>query len=211
LNIAEHRWTEKRVPYEESIRVPIIVRYDPATQLTASTDQQFVLNLDFAQTFANLADTSAPGAQGASVLPLLAGDSTGWRTDFLIEHWENTVQVPAYCAVRNQQYLYVEYQTGEQELYDLKTDPYELTNLASDPTQASTLSTLHGRMVQLCSPPPPGSRRSGEPQTQPSLTVRGGRPMWPFGRCGVAFRWATLERPAAILANPGTVKRRSQE
>jgi N-acetylglucosamine-6-sulfatase len=156
LNIAEHRWTEKRVPYEESIRVPIIVRYDPATDLTARTDPHFVLNLDFAQTFANLADTAAPGAQGASVLPLLAGDAAGWRTDFLIEHWENKVQVPAYCAVRNQQYLYVEYETGEQELYDLKTDPYELTNLASDPTQASTLSTLHGRMVQLCSPPPPG-------------------------------------------------------
>jgi arylsulfatase A-like enzyme len=156
LNIAEHRWTEKRVPYEESIRVPIIVRYDPATDLTARTDPHFVLNLDFAQTFANLADTAAPGAQGASVLPLLAGDANGWRNDFLIEHWENHVQVPAYCAVRNQQYLYVEYQTGEQELYDLTTDPYELTNLASDPTRATALSTLHSRMVQLCSPPPPG-------------------------------------------------------
>jgi arylsulfatase A-like enzyme len=156
LNIAEHRWTEKRVPYEESIRVPIIVRYDPATGLTARTDPHFVLNLDFAQTFANLADTAAPGAQGASILPLLAGDANGWRNDFLIEHWENHVQVPAYCAVRNQQYLYVEYQTGEQELYDLTTDPYELTNLASDPTRATALSTLHSRMVQLCSPPPPG-------------------------------------------------------
>jgi N-acetylglucosamine-6-sulfatase len=156
LNIAEHRWTEKRVPYEESIHVPIIVRYDPATRTTASTDAHFVLNLDFAQTFANLANVSAPGAQGASTLPLLAGDAAGWRTDFLIEHWENKVQVPAYCAVRNQQDLYVEYETGEQELYDLTADPYELTNLASDPTRATTLSALHSRMAQLCSPPPPG-------------------------------------------------------
>src|SRR5436190_22581523 len=77
LNIAEHRWTEKRVPYEESIRVPIIVRYDPATDLTARTDPHFALNLDFAQTFANLADTAAPGAHGATVLPLLAGDANG--------------------------------------------------------------------------------------------------------------------------------------
>ena len=156
LSIAEHRWTEKRVPYEESIRVPMIVRYDPATRLTASTDPRFVLNLDIARTFANLANTSAPGARGASFLPLLAGDARGWRTDFLIEHYENDVQVPAYCAVRNQQDLYVEYETGEQELYDLQADPYELTNLASDPTQATTLSTLHARMAQLCSPPPPG-------------------------------------------------------
>ena len=156
LNIAEHRWTEKRVPYEESIRVPMIVRYDPATAMTASTDTQFVLNTDFAPTFANLANVPAPGADGSSILPLLPGDTSGWRSDFLIEHYENHVDVPAYCGVRNQQYMYVEYQTGEQELYDLKMDPYELTNLASDPTQASTLSALHARMVQLCSPPPPG-------------------------------------------------------
>jgi arylsulfatase A-like enzyme len=134
----------------------MIVRYDPATDLTARTDAHFVLNLDFAQTFANLADTAAPQAQGASLLPLLADDATGWRTDFLIEHYENHVQVPAYCAVRNQQYLYVEYETGEQELYDLNADPYELTNLAGDTASAATLSSLHTRMVQLCSPPPPG-------------------------------------------------------
>ena len=65
-------------------------------------------------------------------------------------------QAKGVAGVKSASPVYVEYQTGEQELCDLKMDPYELTNLASDPTQASTLSALHARMVQLCSPPPPG-------------------------------------------------------
>ncbi len=157
LNFGEHRWTEKKVPYEESIRVPMIVRYDPITQQTARTDSHFLLNVDFAQTFAAAAGVSAPGAEGANFLPLLGGQTSGWRTDFLIEHANATkVQVPAYCAVRNQWYLYVKYATGEQELYDLANDPYELQNQASNPSYSSVRSTLYARMVQLCTPPPPG-------------------------------------------------------
>jgi N-acetylglucosamine-6-sulfatase len=145
------------VPYEESIRVPMIVRYDPVTQQTARTDAHFLLNVDFAPTFAAAAGVSAPGAEGANFLPLLGGNASGWRTNFLIEHANATkVQVPAYCAVRNQRYLYVKYETGEQELYDLRNDPYELQNQASNPTYSSVRSTLYARMVKLCTPPPPG-------------------------------------------------------
>jgi arylsulfatase A-like enzyme len=50
----------------------------------------------------------------------------------------------------------VEYQTGEEELYDLDSDPYELQNLAGDPAHAALQATLHQRMLELCSPPPPG-------------------------------------------------------
>ena len=157
LNMGEHRWTDKKVPYEESIRVPMIVRYDPITQQTARTETHFLLNVDFAPTFAAAAGVASPGAEGVNFLPLLAGNASGWRTDFLIEHANATkVVVPPYCAVRNTNWIYVEYSTGEQELYDLVNDPYELQNLAGDPAYSSTQASMHARMLQLCKPPPPG-------------------------------------------------------
>jgi N-acetylglucosamine-6-sulfatase len=157
LNLGEHRWTDKRVPYEESIRVPLIVRYDPITDNVARTDDHLVLNLDYASTFAAAGGTSAPGSEGANLLPLLAGNSAGWRSDFLIEHANaDTGSVPPYCGVRNAQYIYVKYSTGEEELYDLTKDPFELQNRASDPAYAQIRSSMYARMVQLCSPPPPG-------------------------------------------------------
>ena len=159
LQFGEHRLISKKVPYEESIRVPVIIRYDPVTDRTPRTDDHLVLNLDFAQTFAAAAGVGAPGAEGRSMLPLLPGTPTPWRKDFLIEHWEPPSTpnwVPAYCAVRTTRYLYVEYVTGEEELYDLRKDPYELQNVAADPAQAPLKSTLHAEMVRLCSPPPPG-------------------------------------------------------
>ena len=128
-----------------------------STQQTAATNSHFLLNVDFAPTFAAAAGVASPGAEGANFLPLLAGNATGWRSDFLIEHANATkVQVPAYCAVRNRHWIYVEYETGEQELYNLVSDPYELQNLAGDPSYATTQSNLHARMLQLCNPPPPG-------------------------------------------------------
>jgi N-acetylglucosamine-6-sulfatase len=158
LSIGEHRWSNKKAPYEEDIRVPIIARYDALMHQTPSTDGHLVLNLDFAPTFAAAAGTSSPGAEGASFLPLLNGTSIGWRTDFLIEHADTrAVTVPTYCAVRNERYKYVEYSTGEEELYDLSADPYELDNRANSvqPPYRSVRVQMHHRTVRLCSPPPP--------------------------------------------------------
>jgi N-acetylglucosamine-6-sulfatase len=167
LSIGEHRWSNKKAPYEEDIRVPIIARYDALMHQTSSIDTHLVLNLDFAPTLAAVGGTTAPGAEGANFLPLLNGTATGWRSDFLIEHADTrVVTVPAYCAVRDERYIYVEYSTTdplgnrEQELYDLQKDPYELSNLLiTDPANPKVIATraaMYNRMVQLCSPPPPG-------------------------------------------------------
>jgi N-acetylglucosamine-6-sulfatase len=150
-----HRWTAKQVVWDEAARVPIVVRYDPLTQGDAGTDTNLVLNLDFAPTFAALAGVSAPGSEGLSLLPLLEPDPPTLRDDFLIEHWGGGT-VPAYCAVRTQQYKYVEYATGEEELYDLNADRYELQSRDKDEAYAATKAALHARLLQLCSPPPPG-------------------------------------------------------
>jgi N-acetylglucosamine-6-sulfatase len=144
------------VPWDEAIRVPFIVRYDPLTNGTPRTSSDMVLNLDLAPTFADAAGISAPGAEGMSFLPLLSPKPPQWRTDFLIEHWGGIDGVPAYCGVRTEEYKYVEYQTGEEQLYDLVVDPYEMDNKASDPHFKAIKEAMHRRLVELCSPPPPG-------------------------------------------------------
>jgi arylsulfatase A-like enzyme len=157
----EHRWPGKKVPYESSIRVPMVIRYDPLTQLTAWTRPRLALNVDVAPTFADAAGVAAPGAEGASLLPLLRGPVSSWRTDFLVEHANSTNQgVPPYCAVRTARFKFVKYSDGFEELYDLQNDPYELNNLlVTDPTSSDVIArrdSMYTRMVRLCQPPPPG-------------------------------------------------------
>ena len=125
----EHRWASKNVPYEESIRVPLVVRYDAMTAGAARTDEHLVLNIDLAPTFAGLAGTWLPNVDGLSLVPLLRSRSFGWRTDFLIEHLNlGSVGPPTFCAVRDERHKLVRYGNGERELYDLHADPLELRN-----------------------------------------------------------------------------------
>jgi hypothetical protein len=86
----------------------------------------------------------------------MRGNDANWRTNFLVEHAVVTSQAPAYCAVRNQRYMFVKYADGEKELYDLSTDPYELNNLAGEAAYGDVVDHLYSRLVVLCNPPPPG-------------------------------------------------------
>jgi N-acetylglucosamine-6-sulfatase len=165
--LGEHRIKNKKVPYEESIRVPMIIRYDPLTS-TPRTDPHLALNIDLAPTMAELAGVSDPGVEGASLMPILNGTVTDWRTDFLVEHmagggpaddrpkFVNDIFIPRYCEVRSETFTYVDYlDTLEEELYDLTLDPYQLSNVATDPSYASTLDQMRTREAELCNPPPP--------------------------------------------------------
>jgi N-acetylglucosamine-6-sulfatase len=138
----------------------LIVRYDPITGQEPTTDTHLIVNTDLAPTWAALAGVDAPNVDGMSFLPLLDGSATSWRSDFLLEHLFETLShpVPTYCGVRNTRYVYVEYSTGEEELYDLSADPFELNNLAGsqDPQDMQIRSAMHSRLLELCSPPPPG-------------------------------------------------------
>jgi N-acetylglucosamine-6-sulfatase len=150
----EHRWLGKVAPYEESIRVPLVVRYD-AANATSRTDTHLLTNLDLAPTWASLAGTAMPGAEGHSFLPMISDPSFPWRDDFLVEHLGSTFKVPTFCEVRDRRYELTQYETGEEELYDLSTDPFQLQNRADDPLLASVRSSLLDRMRTLCSPAPP--------------------------------------------------------
>jgi N-acetylglucosamine-6-sulfatase len=152
----EHRLTGKGVPYEESIRVPLVLRYDPLiTQ--PRVDGHFVLNLDLAPTFAAAAGTGLPDADGRSLLPLAAGLSPRWRKQFLVEHLNlRGAGTPTYCAVRTGRYAWIDYGSGEKELYDLRYDPFELTNRSTSPRYRAPRLRLRRRLRHLCKPPPPG-------------------------------------------------------
>jgi arylsulfatase A-like enzyme len=169
ITYGEHRWTEKKiVPYEESIRVPYAIRYDP---LTAGEPDlgQLALNIDLAPTFADLAHVPAPGAEGRSLLPLLQGSMLGdpppWRRSFLIENSRAApsqgppISVPPYCAARSARYLFVEYGTGARELYDLRKDRFELENLVHKRAYAKVRLRMAQRAEELCVPRPPGFDR----------------------------------------------------
>jgi arylsulfatase A-like enzyme len=152
--LGEHRFINKVAPYDESIRVPFVVRYDPLVK-AARTDDHLVVNIDVAPTFAAVAGATAPGASGMDLLPLLRSPAVPWRDQFLIES-KTVAGVPAYCGIRSTRYTYVHYlASGEQELYDLRTDPYELTNVAADRRYRDVVSRLRRDAERSCRPPPP--------------------------------------------------------
>ena len=153
----EHRWLKKEVPYEEAIRVPLVVRADAIA--ARSRDEHLVANVDLAPTIADAAGVDLPDAEGASLLPLMRGETPPWRSALLIEHVRGTNPIPTYCAIRTPNQLFVRYETGERELYDLVSDPAQLENLAGTrpALEARLETTLHG----LCDPPPPGFTNGG--------------------------------------------------
>ncbi len=159
IAIGEHGWTYKLTPYEESIRVPLVIRYDPLTDGTRS--DALAANVDIAPTIAALAGALAPGAQGRSLLPILEDTAAAVHEEILIEHVEyrsdhGRPDPPTYCAVRTPNRLFVHYASGEEELYDLDRDPWQLRNLARVPPRREELTALRRRTMQLCRPKPPG-------------------------------------------------------
>jgi N-acetylglucosamine-6-sulfatase len=156
----EHRWRYKEVPYEVSIRIPFLLRFDPLTSTRAGEiEDRLVLNADLAPTFLELAGVAPAGAMdGRSLVPLLQGGAAGWRGSFLIEYLRDDrgyrPEVPTYCALRTGRWKYIVYASGYRELYDLENDPSELRNVADD--RSGVGRRLHRRLEKLCSPPPPG-------------------------------------------------------
>ncbi|TMA67848.1 MAG: sulfatase [Deltaproteobacteria bacterium] len=151
-----HRWKPKQCEYEECMRDPLIVRYAPLVP-RARKDSRITLNIDFAQTFAELAGaTPDPGVEGRSLVPLLDGSATSWRTDMLNEHWNG--KIPTFAQVRGlftkpggtpHIWKYVELVSGEKELYNLDRDPFELSNVAGNSSNAALVATMAARLREL--------------------------------------------------------------
>ncbi len=143
----EHRLITKNVPYEESIRVPLVVRA-PMFGATARLDPTLVQNIDLPVTIAALAGATVPDdVDGVSLVPLLRGEAVTPRDAALIEMYRG--DRPPDVAVRTRRYKYVKLGTGEEELYDLQQDPYELTNQVANPAYARTVASLRTRLAAL--------------------------------------------------------------
>ncbi|MBT3339001.1 MAG: sulfatase [Anaerolineae bacterium] len=136
LTTGDHRFGfDKNCPYEACILTPFIV-YAPDLYAPRLDTEHLVANIDLAPTFAELAGLESPSTvDGLSLVPLLENTSATWREEILIEHWPTEEGVgsivPEFYAIRSTTWKYVEYITGEKELYDLVNDPYELNNLAN--------------------------------------------------------------------------------
>ena len=145
--LGAHRREDKRLMYEESIRVPLLLRFpplvDPGTIISATA-----LTIDLAPTLLDLAGAAIPDVmQGASWLPLLSGDASAWRPAFLYEYFPEPwlPGIPRIQGVRTPDWKlmrYPEIADDVDELYDLTSDSLELNNLITDPAYADILAEL---------------------------------------------------------------------
>jgi arylsulfatase A-like enzyme len=165
--LGDHGWFDKRFMYEESLRMPFILRY-PRLVAAGSSFDAIVLNLDVAQTLLDLAgvEPSAP-MQGRSLVPLLRGERpSNWRTSLYYRYWmhlDGSHGVWAHRGVRTARHKLVHYygegmdQPGarddprpeEWELFDLEADPFELHSLHADPGHAELMASLRSELRRL--------------------------------------------------------------
>ena len=150
----EHRREGKVVPYEESIRIPLVIRWDRLGGLPR-TEHSVVENIDLAPTLVQAGGASAGGFDGRTLMPLLTGQSVDWRHHMLIEH--AGPGAPSYCADRTPKEIFVHYATGEEEYYRLGSgsDLYERTNKISASKFRSRIATLRDKLRTMCTPLPP--------------------------------------------------------
>jgi arylsulfatase A-like enzyme len=147
--LGEHRVPDgKLLPYEESIRVPLIVRGGgfPA----GATALQPVANIDLAPTIVALTGARARRQMdGLSLLPLALDPTEGRERDLLLEGLSRNSARPSYEAIRAPRWLWVEYRNGSRELYDLAEDPLQLDNRQGDPALAAVQADLARRLAKL--------------------------------------------------------------
>jgi arylsulfatase A-like enzyme len=165
--LGDHGWFDKRFMYEESLRMPFLVRY-PRLVAPGSACDAIVLNVDFAQTLLDLTGVEAPARmQGRSLVPLLRGEAVAdWRTSMYYRYWmhlDGSHGVWAHRGVRTHRHKLVHYYgegldqpgTGpgsrpeEWELFDLEADPFELTSMHDDPAHADLLGDLRDELDRL--------------------------------------------------------------
>jgi arylsulfatase A-like enzyme len=151
--LGDHGLFDKRFMYEESLRMPLLVRW-PAVVRPGSRTEAMALNVDFAPTFLEAAGVTVPASmQGRSLLPLLRGEVPGdWRTAIYYRYYHDPGQhnTRAHYGVRTSAHKLIYYWKKNQwELFDLRTDPAELRNLYGQPDQEGITAELRATLGRL--------------------------------------------------------------
>jgi len=152
--LGDHGWFDKRFMYEESLRMPLLVRY-PREIRARSVSKDIALNLDFGETFLDYAGVSVPeNMQGRSLRPILGGRTPkDWRTSMYYHYHEYPAvhSVKRHYGVRTKRYKLIHFyhDIDEWELYDLKKDPQELRSVYDDPKYAEVVRDLKLELKRL--------------------------------------------------------------
>ena len=152
--IGDHGWYDKRWMYEESLMMPLIVKW-PGVTKPDSRSVQMVQNLDYAQTFLEMAGAEIPSnMQGRSLVPILKnGKADDWRKSIYYHYYEypSVHMIPRHYGIRTERYKLIHfYQFGnEWEMYDLKEDPDELTNIYGKADKKSLQKDLKEQLVAI--------------------------------------------------------------
>ncbi len=151
--LGDHGWYVKRWMYEESLIMPLLVRW-PGVVKPGSVNQDIVSNLDFAETFLDIAGIKTPtDMQGASLVPLLKGQSPNdWRTHFYYHYYEfpGAHSVARHYGVTNGRHKLIHfYQNKEWELFDLKKDPNELESVYGNSDYKKVQEDLLAQLKRL--------------------------------------------------------------
>jgi len=168
--LGEHGLGDKRSLYDESLRIPMLVRY-PRLFGKGRVVDEMVLNIDLAPTFLDLAGVPIPReVQGVSWTALAAGRKPeNWRQSFLAEYfYEEDVNVPTMVGVRTAHAKLIRYPGHDEwtEVFDLDADPYELKNLAADPAVTPKLSAELDAQIQAVQYAVPPGADKAPPRTQ---------------------------------------------
>jgi arylsulfatase A-like enzyme len=181
--LGDRGWYDKRWMYEESLRMPFIVRW-PGTVKPGVENRDLVQNLDFAQTFLDIAGARAPAdMQGRSLAPLLkSATPKDWRKSIYYHYYEYPAvhMVQRHYGVRTQRYKLIHYYlVNEWELFDLEKDPGERKSVYADSAYAETVKELKAELTRLRKlykadtfKEPPVQKKGDPKKVKPTLLVR---------------------------------------
>jgi arylsulfatase A-like enzyme len=163
--LGDHGWFDKRFIYEESLRMPFLMRY-PKEIKPGTIIEDIITNIDFAQTLLDFAGIESPqNMQGYNFRPILNGNiPQDWQDHVYYRYWENGTyhHVRAHYGIRTKRYKLIYYysdplgQKGaksceaepEWELFDLEQDPYEINNVYNGPEYQQIIEKLKNKMYK---------------------------------------------------------------
>ena len=151
--LGEHGWYDKRWMFEESLKMPFLVRW-PGHIKPGSVSTRLIQNIDYAPTFLDIAGLDVPqGVQGTSLKTLFENPaSDDWRDAIYYHYYEHggEHQVPRHEGVRNDRYKLINFYSNDGfNLYDLESDPQEMQDVSADPKYADVLAKMKKRLEEL--------------------------------------------------------------